>query len=137
MLCIVAGNPSRCLIMENPELCKSCQKCQCVRPSLTTDEYIVMCEKVGVDAVHHCIPTYMDGAWMFVKGCPANTGAGCALTHEFRPLMCRLYPWVAVPLVGPLPEDTKVRLFLAADQCPHWKYFGDNYPQAKEEFDNG
>ena len=97
-----------------------------------------MTNDVGQDAMMKCGPTYMnEGAWMFKVGCPAKTDHGCALVHARRPLMCRIFPWMAVPVYGPDKEDIEVRLFLAAHECPHWKHFGDNYLQAKEEFDNG
>ena len=123
--------------MENPDLCKNCKKPCCTRPSLTTDEYLRLYMCVGNDAIQKCGPVWVeDRMWMFKVGCPGLTSTGCALSHDERPLMCRLYPWIAVPCYGPEQEDAAVRLLLEPT-CPNWKAFGDNYDTAKKEFENG
>ena len=76
------------------------------------------------------------GAWLFKTGCPAASDTGCVMPYEERPLMCRIFPWVAIPVYH---DDYSVqpKLFLAAARCPQWKAFGDNYDVIRQEFENG
>jgi len=58
------------------------------------------------------------------------------MPHKDRPLMCRLYPWIAVPCYGPEQEDVAVRLLLETS-CSNWIAFGENRESAMKEFENG
>lgn len=123
--------------MERLDLCKACEKRCCTRPSLTTDEYVHLCVAVGNDNVLAYSPVWINNGWMFEReGCPALTDKGCCLPHEKKPLNCRLFPWLVVPIYGPLQKDVYNTLLLYTN-CPQWKAFGDNYEEARREFENG
>jgi Fe-S-cluster containining protein len=80
----------------------------------------------------------MGNVWMFdEEGCPGLTDTGCIMPYEERPLMCRLYPWIAVPILGTRQKDAYTDLLLYTTTCPQWKAFGDDYDIARKEFENG
>lgn len=97
-----------------------------------------MYHHVGNDILQGFEPRFEPkaGAWLFKTGCPAASSTGCIMPYEERPLMCRIFPWVAIPVYQ---DDYSVlpKLFLAAARCPQWKAFGDNYDVIRQEFENG
>jgi len=125
--------------MERPDLCKGCERHCCTRPSLTTSEYLVMYQYVGNEKLQSFEPTWYPerGAWGFSHGCPASSETGCLMPYEQRPLLCKIFPWIAIPVYQDDIKDAKAQLFLSAGRCPQWKAFGDNYKEVLKEFENG
>ena len=84
-------------------------------------------------------PIWMEGGkvWMFKKsGCPAAGEQGCKMPHGSRPLMCKLFPFIPIPTIGPNDADNKVMLLLNL-RCPNWELFGHNHDEAMKEYYNG
>jgi len=125
--------------MQAPELCKDCGRRCCTRPALTTDEYLVMHHYVGNARLQEFNPKFMENnVWMFRTGtCPALTDKGCIMPYKVRPLMCRLFPWLSIPVYTDTVEDVHNELVLMVSRCPKWQEFGERYEQIKEELRNG
>ena len=122
--------------MYKPDLCKNCKEHCCTRPCLTTDEYLRLYNYVGNDKIQSHGPVWINDAWMFERGCPGLTDKGCIMAYEDKPLMCRLFPWIAVPILNDLHKDAHNDLLLTM-RCPQWRAFGENYESAMKEFENG
>lgn len=125
--------------MERPDLCKGCEKHCCTRPTLTTPEYLRMFEYVGNEGMTSFEPSFKPeaGGWGFKSGCPASTPQGCIMPYAERPLICRLFPWMYIPVYTDANTEITYILALTAHRCPNWKAFSDNYDIVKKEFENG
>ena len=98
-----------------------------------------MFQYVGNDKLQSFEPKWLEaeGVWMFSHGCPAASETGCIMPHADRPMMCRLFPFVAFRVYTDLQEAAHLELFLHSSRCPNWKAFGDNYDAAVKELENG
>lgn len=59
------------------------------------------------------------------------------MPYEKRPLVCKMFPFLPIPIYQDDIKDIHYKLLLDVERCPQWRAFGDNYDTAKEEFENG
>jgi Fe-S-cluster containining protein len=56
------------------------------------------------------------------------------IPHDIRPMMCRLFPFIPVPVYSDTSNGIHAELVLMVARCPQWRVFGEMHNQAKEEF---
>lgn len=98
-----------------------------------------MSNLVGNEGMRKHLPKYYEShdIWMFKTGCPAATPTGCKLSHDERPLMCRLWPYLLLPVYEDDAKDAHYKLLLDVERCPNWRAYGDDYDAVMQEFENG
>ena len=94
---------------------------------------------VGNDGLQRFEPKWLEAeqVWTFMHGCPAASPTGCIIPHDKRPMMCKIFPFIAIPVYTDIRQEAHLELFLHTARCPNWKAFGDNYEAIKQEFENG
>jgi len=121
------------------EYCRKCGGKCCANPWLSEAEYTRLVTRLGISAVEAGKPIRINGGWMFKgKRCPGALKDGCALSYPYRPVACRLYPFVAVPVINKSMKYETIPL-LAVHICPYWEVFGKGagYADAVKEILNG
>lgn len=79
-----------------------------------------------------------EGVWAFKsKECPMLGPNGCIVPHEHKPMVCKLFPFMAVQVYSDKKDESHWELVLLVNRCANWKAFGDNYDTAMKEFENG
>lgn len=100
---------------------------------------MAMGKYVGNEGLHKHSPSFNEraGVWMFKSGCPASSPTGCAIPYAERPMICKMFPYLPIPVYQDDIKDVHYKLLLDVERCPQWKAFGDNYDAAIKEFENG
>ena len=92
--------------------------------------------KIGNDVAQLHKPVRVNDGWVWSSTehtrCPGDTGSGCILAYEERPLACKLFPFVAVPIINKALE-AEMHLLLEVEWCPQWEKFGRNREQVLKE----
>ena len=124
---------------ELAELCKQCGGKCCTHPWMTDAEYIRLVLVIGNEKAQAGRPARVNGGWVWRlkdgEKCPGATETGCILPYKARPLCCRIYPFVQMPIIT---KDLKTDTLPVLDVhvCPHWDVFGEGFEDVKKEIEN-